>query len=44
MALSSSCYLILVGMGMHWLGYDIGIAGTTEQVNCLAYVETYFKI
>jgi hypothetical protein len=32
-------------MGMHWLGYDIGIVGknkfvTTVQVNYLAYVET----
>jgi hypothetical protein len=33
-------------MGMHWVGYDIGIVGrntfvVTVQVNYLAYVETY---
>jgi hypothetical protein len=35
-------------MGMHWLGYDIGIVGkfgrnafvVNVKVNCLAYVET----
>jgi hypothetical protein len=35
-------------MGMHWLRYDIGVAGkvgrnpfvVTEQVNSLAYVQT----
>jgi hypothetical protein len=27
LACMSSCYLILVGMGLHWLGYDIGFVG-----------------
>jgi hypothetical protein len=48
MILQYRCYLILVGMGMHRLGYDIGIVGKvgknifvmTEQVIYLTYVET----
>jgi hypothetical protein len=48
MTLQSCYYLILVEMGMHWLGYDIGIVGkagrniffVTVQVNCLQHVET----
>jgi hypothetical protein len=39
-------------MGMHWRGYVIGIVGNfgrnkfvgTEQINYLAYVETYYKV
>jgi hypothetical protein len=44
-SLKFSCYLIFVGMGLHWLGYDIGIVGSNTfvailQVNYLAFVET----
>jgi hypothetical protein len=47
--LKSSCFVLLVGMGMHCLGYDTGIVGkntfvVTLWVNYLAYVETYSKV